>query len=124
MLWRDGRADRVFQMFQKATRRSLLAGSVALVAAACGGGDDPEPAVPELPATNTPEPVSTQPPIGSPVAGYGDPERWAGRNLNIAAWGGDIEVAQVTAYFDPFEEATSVDIQIQTADLERLVAQI
>jgi putative spermidine/putrescine transport system substrate-binding protein len=97
---------------------------VALIAAACGGDDDPEPAVPALPATNTPQPVPTQPPIGSPVAGYGDPERWVGRNLNIAAWGGDIEVAQATAYFDPFEDATGVDVQVQTADLERLVAQI
>lgn len=111
-------------MFQKATRRSLLAGSVALIATACGGDDDPVIEVPEPPATHTPKPIDTQPPIASPVAGYGDPERWGGRPLNVAAWGGDIEVAQGVAFYQPFEEATGADIQISTADLERLREQV
>lgn len=97
-----------------------------MLAAACGGDGDgePTPADPAVGSTSTPEPVSTQPPIGSPVAGYGDPERWLGRTLNVAAYGGDIEEAQRTAFFDPFTEATGVNLQLQSADPERLIEQV
>lgn len=42
----------------------------------------------------------------------------------MASWGGNIEEAQETAFFAPFELATGVDIQINTADIERLREQI
>ena len=111
-------------MVQRATRRTLLTGSMALIASACGGDDEPTSETPEAAATDTVQPVSTQPPIGSPVAGYGDPERWTGRTLNIAGYGGDIEEAQAIAFFEPFQEATGVDLQINTADPERLIEQV
>lgn len=111
-------------MAHRATRRSLLAGSVALLTSACGGDDDPEPESPAAAATDTPELVATQPPIASPVAGYGDPERWVGRTLNVASYGGDVEEAQGVAFFGPFGDATGADVQLRTADVERLREQV
>src|SRR5690349_1470248 len=97
------------------TRRAMFAGGLTLAVAGCGGGaaEAPTPAVPALEPTQTPEPVPTQAPIGSPVAGYGQPTKWNGRTLNVAAWGGNIEDAQGTAFFDPFEEATGASVQIK-----------
>ncbi|MDQ2682006.1 MAG: extracellular solute-binding protein [Chloroflexota bacterium] len=105
-------------------RRSFLAGGLAIGLAACGGDDDPDPAVPVLEPTATLAPIPTQEPISSPVAGYGDPARWAGRTLQVASWGGNIETAQKTAFFDPFSASTGADLQVNTADLERLREQI
>lgn len=105
-------------------RRALLAYGLAVGLAACGGDDDPGPAIPELEPTQTPEPIPTQAPIGSPVAGYNDPQRWAGRTLHVASWGGNIEEAQDTAFFSPFELATGAELQVNTADIERLREQI
>ena len=106
------------------SRRTLLASGLTLGLAACGNDDEVSPAIPEIEATATTEPVSTQAPIGSPVAGYSNPERWLGRALNVAAWGGDIEDAQETAFFEPFKLSTGVDLQIKKADIERLREQI
>ena len=72
------------------TRRALLAvaGATASVLASCGLGDNGEedPATQEPTATTAatqapPEP--TQPPISSPVAGYLDPDRWAGNERTV-----------------------------------------
>ncbi|HQY30600.1 MAG TPA: extracellular solute-binding protein [Thermomicrobiales bacterium] len=108
------------------SRRAVLAGGLAVGLAACGGDSEtkPTPAVPELPPTSTPVAVSTQPILGSPVAGYSDPIRWQGRTLNIAGWGGDIQTAQAEAFFKPFGAATGADVQIKKADLGRLREQI
>jgi putative spermidine/putrescine transport system substrate-binding protein len=108
------------------TRRAILAGGLTLGLAGCGGGAEttPTPAIPELQPTNTPEPVPTQAPLGSPVAGYSQPGKWDGRTLNVAAWGGNIEDAQGTAFFNPFEEATGASVQIKKADLGRLKEQV
>jgi putative spermidine/putrescine transport system substrate-binding protein len=109
------------------SRRALLGGGLAVTLGACGIGDEdkPTPVAPEPTATVTPEPpVATQPPLGSPVAGYTDPTRWTGRTLNVAGWGGDIEDAQGIAFFDPFREATGADIQVKKADLDRLKKQV
>ena len=106
------------------SRRGLLAGGLSVVLAGCGGDDDPPPVDFTLPPTLTTEPVATQEPIGSPVAGYGDPAKWSGRTLNLASWGGQIEEAQTTAFFEPFEMATSATVQINTADLGRLKEQV
>jgi putative spermidine/putrescine transport system substrate-binding protein len=106
------------------SRRGLLAGGLTFALASCGGDGDPEPAVQGLEATNTPEPIPTQAPLSSPVAGYSDPAKWTGRTLNIAAWGGDVQDAQDTAFFQPFEEATGVSLQTKSADLDRLREQV
>lgn len=106
-------------------RRALLGGGLALVLAGCGGSNQkPTPSVPTVEPTSTTVPVPTQEPIGSPVAGYGQPDKWANRTLNFAGWGGNIQDAQGTAFFDPFEEATGASIQIKTADLDRLKSQV
>ncbi len=88
---------------------------------ACGGDDggDNEPT-----ATLEPEPTATQDLIASPVAGYSDPDKWAGRTLSVACWGGDYQEAQKEAFFTPFEDATGVSIQIKQADLGRIKNQI
>jgi putative spermidine/putrescine transport system substrate-binding protein len=106
------------------TRRGLLAGGFSFALAGCGGDDDPEPARPVVHETETAEPIPTQAPLGSPVAGYSDPARWAGRSLNVAAWGGNIQDAQETAFFKPFEEATGGSVQTKSADLDRLREQV
>src|SRR4029079_7944753 len=90
-----------------------------------GGGDTaPETWAPTVEPTGTTVPVPTQEPIGSPVAGYSQPDKWAERTLNVAAWGGNIQDAQATAFFDPFEEATGASLQIKIADLGRLKSQV
>lgn len=108
----------------RTTRRALLAGGFAFTVAGCGGNDDTEPTVPDLPPTSTAEAIPTQPPIGSPVAGYANPSKWTGRTLNIAGWGGDIEDAQGTAFFDPFRLATGATVQVKKADLDRFREQV
>ena len=92
--------------------------------AAAGATREPTPSVPTVEPTSTTVPVPTQEPIGSPVAGYGQPDKWANRTLNFAGWGGNIQDAQGTAFFDPFEEATGASIQIKIADLGRLKSQV
>ncbi|MCC6790195.1 MAG: extracellular solute-binding protein [Thermomicrobiales bacterium] len=111
------------------TRRRLLeliggAGSAAMLAG-CGGDDNGEP-----PATPTvtppPEPTvrPTQEPITTPVAGYTTPAKWAGRTLVFAGRGGEYQVAQEEALFDPFALATGADIQIKIADVDRMREQV
>src|SRR5688572_20663741 len=75
------------------TRRALMGASAGLATtllASCGfGGDEDDPeATAEPTATIAPTqapPVPTQPPISSPVAGYLDPQRWAGRSIVVAS---------------------------------------
>jgi putative spermidine/putrescine transport system substrate-binding protein len=103
----------------------VLGGSGAVLLGAlagCGGGDDDEPAEPtETPA---PSPTPTQAPIASPVASYLNPERWVGRTLTIASFGGDYQDAQAEAFFRPFAEATGATIQEKGFDLADLRAQV
>lgn len=106
----------------------MAAGGVLAGATACGGdsGDDPPAATATTEPSPTPEltPTPTQAPIASPVAGYSDPTKWAGRTLTIAAWGGDYQDAQEETFFDPFAEATGVSIQIKRARLSELRSQV
>lgn len=113
----------------KLSRRTLLAGTPLALLAACGGEDDapPAPAQTETPTqqpTLTPEATATQETIGSPVASYQDPAKWAGRNVTFAGWGGDYQDAQEEALFAPFTTATGAGIQIKPAALERLRLQV
>lgn len=65
-------------------------------------------------ATQAP-PTPTQPPIGSPVPGYLDPERWFARSLVVATAGvGDYLDALTNAFFAPFEAATGATVRHQT----------
>jgi putative spermidine/putrescine transport system substrate-binding protein len=104
-------------------------GASALLAG-CGGDDgsgDDGPIVPELPTgTTTSEttPIPTQEAITTPVTGYTDPTKWAGRTLAVAGRGGDYQEAQETSFLDPFAVATGASIQIKIADTARLRDQV
>lgn len=111
------------------TRRralGLLGGAgLALGLTACGDNDEPSYSSLSTP-TLTPEPAATetQGPISSPVAGYNDPEKWIGRTITVAAWGGDYQDAQEEAFFDPFAQATGASFQIKIADTARFMEQV
>jgi putative spermidine/putrescine transport system substrate-binding protein len=95
----------------------MLGASAAVAAAALVGcrGDDKEP---------TPTPIV---PAGSPVVvlpNYGDPTRWAGRVLRVAAWGGEVQAALRTAIWQPFATATGCTVQEMTTDYAQLAASV
>lgn len=91
------------------------AGLVGL-AAGCGGDDDAEP---------TPTPVLniTGTPVGF-IPGYEDPNRWAGRTLRVAAWGGEVQEALRLMVWEPFGRATGCTVQEQTTDYAALRSSI
>jgi len=104
------------------TRRSFLAAGAGLSASAlvsCGIGEDTdEPIATEevLPIDSaTQAPLSpTQEPIASPVAGYLDPERWAGRSIVVAsaAIGDPLDAIEV-AFLEAFATATGAVVRHQ-----------
>jgi putative spermidine/putrescine transport system substrate-binding protein len=114
------------------SRRTLLAGSalgMTALLAACGDDDDPEQAN----ATETPEPTeivptATIPPLSSPVPGFLDPERWAGRSLTIAtAAAGDFLDSLTATFFEPFALATGASVrhvQFGRDGIEGLIDQV
>lgn len=109
------------------SRRQLTAGLAATFGAfslaACSRGDDGE-ATPEPTSTPDVSPTPTQPSIASPVPGYIDSNRWTGRTLAIAGWGGDYQTAQDEAFFTPFQELTGAQIQVKKADIARMKDQV
>ena len=72
----------------------------------------------------TPAPTATQAAIASPVPGYLDPERWAGRVVTVASQGGEYQDAQSAAIFEPFALATGAQVQQRAVDLGELRQQI
>jgi len=108
---------------QKWTRRALLIAGSGLVTGtlvACGeddgetGAQTPTPQ-PLIPVEPTQAPLApTQPPIASPVAGYLDPRRWAGRSLVVAspALGEYLDAVKI-AFFDAFAVATGASVRHQ-----------
>lgn len=101
---------------RRLTRRAFASGSAALALGLAGCGGDSGGKT-EILATPTPEPTQspplpTQPPIASPVAGYLDPNRWAGRTLTVATAGvGDYLDALTTAFFDAFQHDTGAVVR-------------
>ena len=90
----------------------LASGSLPLFGA-CGG---------KSAGVQTPTAV---PMSGSPVAlvpGYDDPNRWAGRVLRVAAYGGEIQAALQAMIWQPFEALTGARIQPLTTDITTLTA--
>jgi putative spermidine/putrescine transport system substrate-binding protein len=104
------------QLFQAA------GGAAALVGLAACDRDDDDYGDPT--ATAEVLPTATQETISGQVAGYADPEKWAGRTLAVACWGGDYQDAQDEAFFKPFEASTGASVQIKQADLGRIKNQI
>lgn len=105
-------------------RRRLLQsalGGVLLAATGCGGEGE-EPII--LPTVPVPTTAPIPPPIASPVPGYIDPERWAGRTLIVASQGGTYQDAQDEAVFQPFALATGAAVQTKAFDLDELRQQV
>ncbi|MDQ3541376.1 MAG: extracellular solute-binding protein [Chloroflexota bacterium] len=104
------------------TRRSFLGistGFGGLVLSGCGSDDDAVDAVATIEILPTPLPtqapaVPTQPPIASPVAGYRDPRRWAGRSITVASPAlGEYLDAMTQAFFDAFAVSTGATVRHQ-----------
>ena len=99
-------------MTRTLSRRSLTAGiGVGLLAAGCGGDDEPGPAVDAVLPLATPLVA---------VPGFDEPRRWAGRTLRIGLWGGEIQRAIASAVLDPFSALTGAVVVVFQADYGRL----
>lgn len=106
------------------------AGLAAGLLASCGLGDDAgEPPVTEEPVSTLPPTQAplgpTQEPIVSPVAGYLDPERWAGRSLVVAsaAIGATLEAIEA-AFLNAFATATGAVVRHQELGRDGLASVI
>ena len=98
------------------TRRRLLlagAGGVAGALSGCGGGPAPRPTTAPAPGT-----------VIGPVPGFDDPQRWAGRTLQVGAWGGEVQTALRDGVWRPFAAATGCVVEEVTTDYGRLNAAI
>lgn len=87
--------------------------------AGCGSDDNPVDTVATEAVLPTPLPTQapatpTQPPIASPVAGYLDPERWAGRSITVVSPAlGEYLDAMALAFFDAFAAASGATVRHQ-----------
>lgn len=113
---------------RRAFVHAATGGALLLGGAACGGDDNGSAAdgtpLPEPTATPDLTPTPTQDVIATPVAGYADPNKWTGRTLTLAAWGGEYQDAQEAAFVEPFEVATGASIQLKRADIGRMKGQV
>lgn len=84
-----------------------------LLLSGCGSGD--ADVITDIPPTSLPTQapaVPTQPPIASPVAGYRDPQRWAGRSITVVSPDlGDYLDAMKQAFYDAFTGATGASVR-------------
>lgn len=92
----------------------------ALILAGCTRRSDPaEPtSTPEptpTPAPTQAAPTATTAPIASPVGGYQDPTRWAGRTITVAtAVAGSVLDAMDAAFFSAFADSTGATVNVET----------
>lgn len=109
------------------TRRQLVASlgsiGIGIGVSGCVTGDEPDRASLAT-ETPVPSPTPTLGPIASPVAGFVDPQRWAGRAMTVASLGGDYQSAQDEAYFTAFETATGATVREDTTVLSELKRQV
>ncbi|HEV2108354.1 MAG TPA: extracellular solute-binding protein [Thermomicrobiales bacterium] len=111
---------------RRLNRRGLLSLALAgtsAIATGCTPRDSPASTV-QPSETPVPSPTATQETIASPVAGFVDVDRWAGRVMTVASLGGNYQAAQAEAYFKPFEVATGVTIRQDTAVLGDVQRQV
>jgi putative spermidine/putrescine transport system substrate-binding protein len=123
MTWRGRSVAGRGRLSRRAAVRGMAGCGLLIVFGGCS--DDGEGAAPtETPTPSEAAPTATQPPITSPVPGYGNPRRWAGRTLTVASLGGEYQDAQEEAIFAPFAEATAVEVRTKLMDLGELRQQV
>jgi len=81
------------------------------------------------PGVGTPPPVAT--PTTEPtevvvpaVAGYDNPMIWQGREITVTSWGGDYQLAQQLAIFEPFARLTGAKVTVGKTDIDSLKSQV
>jgi putative spermidine/putrescine transport system substrate-binding protein len=114
---------------QQFSRRVLTRGAAATLGLAVLSGcveddDSSDVSTVTIEPTAAAEPTPTQDAISSPVPAYEDANKWLGRTLSVATWGGDFESAQIEAFFRPFEQQTGAQIQTKNADIARMIDQV
>jgi len=102
----------------------LVAGAALTAVTGCRGFGRGEALPSPTPLPPTPEPTPTQAAIASPVPGYTDPRKWAGRTVAVASQGGPYQGAQAAAVFEPFSRATGARVLQQGVDLGELRQQV
>ncbi len=120
-LERRGRMKR--RRFLRLLVASGLAVTSAGALAACGGGG----ATPtSAPAGTTPAPGPTEAASGGllSVPGYDDPNKWKGKTLVFAGFGGAMQDAQRKAILEPFSRLTGATIVEDTTDIGKLKAMV
>ncbi|HWV34286.1 MAG TPA: extracellular solute-binding protein [Thermomicrobiales bacterium] len=118
---RPTNSSRTSPLSARWSRRGLLGLGVSgavlgLASCTVNGSSESKPTQTPMPtATTEPTqaaPTPTQPPIGSPVPGYLDPNRWKGRSITVASAAiGTYLDALNEAYFDAFAEATGATVR-------------
>jgi putative spermidine/putrescine transport system substrate-binding protein len=121
-LERRGRMER--RRFLRLLVASGLSVAGASALAACGGGATPTP---------TAAPAATAP-AASPTAaagegllsvpGYDNPNKWKGKTLVFAGFGGAMQDAQRKAVLEPFARLTGATIVEDTTDIGKLKAMV
>lgn len=91
---------------------ATLAGATTAGLAACG---------PRSESVGIVIPTPTKPftPVGG-VAGFDNPDKWAGRTLRVGAWGGDVQEVLRIAVWEPFAELTGCVVEPVITDFTRL----
>lgn len=101
------------------SRRTFLRGTLGVAPAlliACR--EDRGDEVPTADVQLTPSPA-----VGA-VAGYDQPDKWAGRELVIASPGDEYQEAQTEAIFEPFQRLTGAEIRVARVNLAELRQQV
>lgn len=112
------------------TRRALMAGAMAtpLVLTACGQDEPPAPGATETPVPTQAPPTPTQVPVGSPVPGYQDLDRWDDRTITVATAGvSDFLDALTTCFFDAFSADTGCKVEhasLNREGVESVISQV
>jgi len=118
--------ERASRLQRRQFLRALLASGVTLAGtsalAACRQQATPTAA----PAGQTPAAAPTQVQEGAllKVAGYDNPNKWKGKTLVFAGFGGAMQDAQRKAVLEPFQRLTGATIVEDTTDIGKLKAMV